>query len=195
MRPYICTRCGLEKLCSAKTPKYCRDCLDEKRQCLCGCGEVVTAGYNDSRYVLGHRVRMTTEETRAKKSQSQLGKYHGKEAKGSTISKGHRYLTGMQGHPLANQKGVVGEHRFVLYEAIGEGPHPCYHCGKMLDWVPGHGGIIADHLDTDRLNNDISNLVVSCNPCNVYRAHTPAEWSEVATKAAVQRELRIAQGG
>ena len=78
---------------------------------------------------------------------------------------GHKYLTGMQGHPLAIGRGIVAEHRYVLYEEIGPGPHPCYWCGTPRDWG-GQTGINVDHLDDDPLNNDPDNLVPSCCGCN-----------------------------
>lgn len=74
---------------------------------------------------------------------------------------GHKYLTGMQWHPLAIGKGVVAEHRYVLYEKIGPGTHPCYWCGQPRDWG-GRDGIHVDHMDNDPLNNEPWNLEPSC---------------------------------
>lgn len=79
---------------------------------------------------------------------------------------GYRELTMQYGHPLADRVGRVAEHRRVLYDAIGPGPHPCHWgCGKVLGWG-GVSGLNADHLDGDRLNNALDNLVPSCGPCN-----------------------------
>lgn len=78
---------------------------------------------------------------------------------------GHRYLTQQQGHPLASKKGQLAEHRKVLYDKIGVGPHPCHWCGKLLVWG-GILGLNVDHLDGDKLNNDSENLVPSCCGCN-----------------------------
>lgn len=88
-------------------------------------------------------------------------------AEGGYVSaQGYRTFTGRWDHPLASKNGDVGEHRMVLYDKIGPGPHPCYWgCGKLLEWG-GLEGIIADHVDHDKSNNDPANLVPSCNPCN-----------------------------
>jgi hypothetical protein len=66
-------------------------------------------------------------------------------------------------HPLAKQRGGrVMEHRKVLYDAIGEGPHPCYWCAVILEWKD----IVVDHVNEDKADNRRTNLVVSCNNCN-----------------------------
>ena len=82
------------------------------------------------------------------------------------ISKqGYVVLRYQHDHPLASRHGELLEHRAVLYAKIGPGPHPCHWCGKQREWG-GPGGIHADHLDTDRQNNDPENLVPSCKKCN-----------------------------
>lgn len=77
------------------------------------------------------------------------------------------------GHPLASKGKIpkVAEHRQVLYDAIGPGPHPCHWgCGRIdLQWG-GIGGIHADHLNDDASDNRRENLVVSCQRCNNARA-------------------------
>jgi 5-methylcytosine-specific restriction endonuclease McrA len=77
------------------------------------------------------------------------------------------------GHPLAAAGGAVMVHRTVLYESIGPGEHPCRWCGRLVDWGkswPGDvGALVVDHLDHDRGNNALENLVASCQPCNLSR--------------------------
>jgi len=41
-------------------------------------------------------------------------------------------------------------------------------CGKLHAWG-GRQGIFVDHLDEDIHNNDLANLVPSCNMCNIHR--------------------------
>lgn len=77
------------------------------------------------------------------------------------------------GHPLADRYGVVGMHRVALYAVLGPGTHPCHHCGTPVTWSQGtrtaKGSLIVDHLDGNKRNNDVSNLVPSCQGCNSWR--------------------------
>lgn len=77
-------------------------------------------------------------------------------------------------HPLAPPSGRLPEHRVILYEKIGPGPHPCHWCKKTLVWEKAtrteDGTITTDHLDENTRNNDPANLVPSCHTCNVERA-------------------------
>lgn len=57
-------------------------------------------------------------------------------------------------------------HREVLFAKIGDGEHPCNWCGRVLTWGLD---LLTDHVDGDKLNNEPSNLVPACNPCNVRR--------------------------
>jgi hypothetical protein len=74
-------------------------------------------------------------------------------------------------HPLAHGRSRVYRHRMVLFDAIGAGPHSCNWCGTTVWWEPEDGQkmLEADHVDADRLNNDRSNLVPSCQACNKSR--------------------------
>ncbi len=74
-------------------------------------------------------------------------------------------------HPLS-KSGYVYEHRKVLYDAIGQGPHKCHWCKTPVHWIIGKclkGSLVPDHLDGDRDNNAVSNLVPACNSCNATR--------------------------
>lgn len=67
--------------------------------------------------------------------------------------------------------GRAYEHRVVLYDAIGPGPHECHWCGTRIDWlVKGDpANLLPDHLNGDGSDNRIDNLVPSCMPCNSAR--------------------------
>lgn len=87
----------------------------------------------------------------------------------------HGYLIlRAKGHPTANSRGFAYEHRVALYDAIGPGAHPCHWCGTEVSWdrsYPQHrDGLVVDHLDEDKANNDPSNLVPSCSVCNFQRS-------------------------
>lgn len=75
-------------------------------------------------------------------------------------------------HPMATSQGKLLVHRGVLYNAMGEGPHPCHWCRKSLPWrgTSAADCINVDHLDFNKLNNSPSNLVASCLDCNTKRA-------------------------
>lgn len=80
-----------------------------------------------------------------------------------------------RGHPLARRDGSVALHRFVLYEAIGPGAHPCHWCGTLVEWEQPYpqsvAALVVDHLDWNRANNQLTNLVPSCSRCNTTRQH------------------------
>lgn len=88
----------------------------------------------------------------------------------SINSEGYR-LVYRRGHPLASRNGSVLEHRAVLYDALGEGPHRCHWCGRQLVWKGGPTNRVnVDHLDDDPANNDPANLVPACIDCNSRRS-------------------------
>lgn len=75
-------------------------------------------------------------------------------------------------HPLANKSGKVAVHRMVLFDRIGGGCHPCHWCGVAVSWnAPARTsmGLVADHIDGNRHNNDPANIVAACQRCNVTR--------------------------
>ncbi len=124
----------------------------------------------ETRRRMSEAARNRSEQHRRRLAESLRGQWNGQPAQGFWITaQGYRLLTGYQGHPIAFGDGTVLEHRFVLYEKIGPGPHPCHWaCGAILDWG-GPSGINVDHLDDDKLNNDPDNLVPSCGNCNRHR--------------------------
>lgn len=83
----------------------------------------------------------------------------------------YRYVRA-DGHPLADKDGRTYEHRVVLYDHLGPGPHPCHWCGKDVDWVAKGDPrcLMPDHLNGDGADNEITNLVPSCGTCNSARA-------------------------
>lgn len=87
------------------------------------------------------------------------------------------YHTQMTGHPLANSSGRVYVHRVVLWDSIGPGEHPCHWCGWRVrwDWVDRAHMLNVDHIDHDKRNNDVSNLVPACTRCNSTRTKNP-DW-------------------
>lgn len=78
------------------------------------------------------------------------------------------------GHPLASEgeAQMAYQHRYVLYEKIGPGAHPCHWCGKMVEWG-GKPRLVTDHLNENRHDNDPDNLVPACVRCNSKRAKYP----------------------
>lgn len=63
------------------------------------------------------------------------------------------------------QQSRVYEHRAVYHAEHGDGPFDCYHCGVEVDWSNLH----IDHLNDDRADNRLDNLVASCPTCNQKR--------------------------
>ena len=66
-------------------------------------------------------------------------------------------------HPLSTTAGWVSEHRMVLFDQIGAGPHFCHWCATgPLEWPD----IVVDHLNEQKDDNRPDNLVPACNACN-----------------------------
>lgn len=88
-------------------------------------------------------------------------------ARRRVTSHGYVRLSGFLGHPLADERGEVYEHRKVLFEFLGPGTHPCIWCSEPVAWEDG--SLAVDHLDWNKQNNAVANLLPSCVPCNVRR--------------------------
>lgn len=76
-------------------------------------------------------------------------------------------------HPVSCKDGMIYEHRRILFDKIGWGPHECFWCKTSIEWTPGEknkkGSLVVDHKDTDNTNNKIENLIPSCHKCNCLR--------------------------
>ena len=79
-------------------------------------------------------------------------------------SRGYFYVRKM-GHPLADARGCVWEHRFLYYEKVSKELDVCQLCETPVDWATVH----IDHIDNDKSNNSLDNLRPLCRACNVYR--------------------------
>lgn len=91
------------------------------------------------------------------------------------LTNGYVGIGGSQ-HELTSSNGYLLEHRQVLFDAIGYGPHSCHWCAKPVDWVKGplrkghlDGVLVPDHLDGDKTNNVLANLVPACHRRNLAR--------------------------
>lgn len=89
---------------------------------------------------------------------------------GSISQAGYRIIKA-HGHPMANDQGNAFEHRVLLFDAIGPSGHPCHWCNRPLVWLgpTGVDKLCIDHLDDNKVNNDLANLVPSCVVCNAQR--------------------------
>lgn len=120
---------------------------------------------------------------------------------GITASLGRRYRTiAAKGHPVATAGGRAYEHRVVLYDEIGPGPHPCHWCATPLDWLPKGDPmcLMVDHLNGDGADNRPENLVPACVGCNSARGQQARSdalreagfWSQHDTVARLRSQGR-----
>lgn len=105
-------------------------------------------------------------------------KRHGTTADPVRVNDPRRYkIIKRPNHPLAFKNGRVFVHRATLYDAIPQDVHNCHWCKRQVTWYKSHPGceyaLVVDHLDQNRQNNDLSNLVPSCNSCNSKRTRKP----------------------
>lgn len=96
-------------------------------------------------------------------------------------------------HPLARRNGMVLRHRKLLFDKIGPGWHQCYWCDDKIKWTVGFTTlkdqpIVVDHVNGDKQDNDLDNLVASCIPCNTGRRHL-AFILKKKIKSALKSEL------
>jgi hypothetical protein len=171
VRTVECKYCGHEFSYEQKTgrgPSYCslicRKARDNARtnarpQCrIDGCDNkaVYSDGICNACYT--RRYRTGTLERRVYKYRS-------------VTSHGYIVLVGRDDHPMS-VRGRMYEHRQVLYDAIGPGPHVCHWCSASVNWVKGlctKGSLVPDHLDGNKANNTRTNLVPACQQCNAAR--------------------------
>lgn len=100
---------------------------------------------------------------------------------GWSIQRNGKYLkvVNVSDHPLADRKGGMPYHRFVLYEKLkSPAGAACAWCGYLLPWkldlsMSNLHVINADHLDGNPENNSPENLVPACWWCNINRS-----WAE-----------------
>ena len=93
-----------------------------------------------------------------------------REKRGHSLTS-HGYMSrSVRGHPAASPTGLLYEHREVFYGAFGKTGHRCSWCSKALEWGgKGTHKLVIDHLNGDKEDNDIGNLVASCPGCNGVR--------------------------
>ena len=84
-------------------------------------------------------------------------------------------------HPLRIDKSCKLEyqHRIVFYDAHGAGPFQCHWCGTEVIW----SNMVIDHLNDIKTDNNISNLVPSCNYCNINRSTTKRKETHKRTRS------------
>lgn len=105
--------------------------LDNKRLCMCGCGQVVTSRNKGARFIFGHHCKL------------RVGPKHPNWIGGRYIDyNGYVILSGYQHHPR-NRKGEIFEH-IVVYEQ--------YHKCCLLLAANVH------HRNHNRADNRIENL-------------------------------------
>ena len=78
-------------------------------------------------------------------------------------------------HPLADKKGWVKHHRWVVYNHVNGEPQHCAYCGYGP--LPWHGGsqhaINIDHINNTPGDDRIENLTSACGWCNTFKAQWP----------------------
>ena len=93
------------------------------------------------------------------------------------------------GHPLAKGNSHHYLHRIVYHSEHGDGPFLCHWCSKQVTWDDLH----IDHLDDDKANNELTNLVASCPLCNQKRGQHKIQnsWREKVGVTAFGETLTL----
>lgn len=74
-------------------------------------------------------------------------------------------------HPACHAFGLTAHHRIIMWDMLGGEDAQCHWCDKDIHWFSKswNDNLVVDHVDRDRGNNEYSNLVPSCNMCNILR--------------------------
>lgn len=74
-------------------------------------------------------------------------------------------------HPACHKFGITPVHKLVLWDKLAGQDAKCNWCDKDIFWNSDdwNDKLVADHVDTNKVNNEPSNLVPSCNRCNLTR--------------------------
>lgn len=82
------------------------------------------------------------------------------------LSKKRYKMVVVVGHPIAMKRGRVFVHRMNLFDQVNGSRLPCFWCGSPLEWGKN---LFVDHLNHDKHDNSLTNLVPACNGCNAGR--------------------------
>lgn len=94
-------------------------------------------------------------------------------------------------HKLARGTGYILQHREVYYNHVGDNTPDCDICGCSTSWEIYKYHV--DHIDENKKNNDLSNLRMLCNSCNVTRTKKVHHKSKNSTAITINGETKTAQ--